>query len=126
MKVAVTYENGRVFQHFGKTQMFLTADVVDGDVRNVQLLSSDGSGHGALAVLLKQWGVETLICGGIGQGAVNALNEQGIAILRGVDMDARMALSAFASQALVDDPSKKCTHHAHEEGHSCADHSCQK
>ena len=54
MKVAVTYENGRVFQHFGKTQMFLTADVVDGDVRNVQLLSSDGSGHGALAVLLKQ------------------------------------------------------------------------
>ena len=120
MKVAVTYENGRVFQHFGKTQMFLTADVVDGDVRNEQLLSSDGSGHGALAVLLKQWGVETLICGGIGQGAVNALNEQGIVIIRGVDM------SAFASQALVDDPSKKCTHHAHEEGHSCADHSCQK
>ena len=53
-------------------------------------------------------------------------NEQGIAIIRGVDMDARMALSAFASQALADDPSKKCTHHAHEEGHSCADHSCQK
>ena len=98
MKVAVTYENGRVFQHFGKTQMFLTADVVDGDVRNVQLLSSDGSGHGALAQLLKQWGVETLICGGIGQGAVNALNEQGKAI-----KGSRILILGLAYKKNIDD-----------------------
>ena len=126
MKIAVTYDNGSVFQHFGHTEEFKVYTVEDGKVVSRSDLDTSMSGHEALAVVLRQNGVSLLICGGIGQGAVNALNEQGIAIIRGVDMDARMALSAFASQALVDDPSKKCTHHAHEEGHSCADHSCQK
>lgn len=126
MKVAVTYENGRVFQHFGKTQMFLLADVDHGTIREEQLCSSEGKGHGALAGVLKQWNVETLICGGIGQGAIQALREQGIAIVRGVDMDAHAALVAFANQTLKDDPNKQCTHHAQEAGHHCADHSCTK
>lgn len=125
MKVAVTYDNGKVFQHFGKTSQFLVADIEGEDVRNEQILSTNGSGHGALAVLLKQWNVDTLICGGIGQGAVNALNEQGVSIIRGIDMDARMALQAFAHHALADDPSILCTHHDHEEGHGCGSHSCK-
>lgn len=125
MRAAVTYDNGKVFQHFGKTAQFLVADIEGEDVRNEQLLSTNGSGHGALAVLLKQWNIDTLICGGIGQGAVNALNEQGISIIRGVNMDARMALQAFARHALADDPSILCTHHDHEEGHDCGSHSCK-
>ncbi len=124
MKVAVTYENGNVFQHFGKTAQFLVADIEGEDVRNEQLFSTNGSGHGALAVLLKQWGVDTLICGGIGQGAVNALSAQGITIVRGVNMDARMALQAFARQALQDHPDVLCTHHDHEEGHDCGSGNC--
>ncbi len=123
MKVAVTYDNGSVFQHFGKTAQFLLADVNAGEVTNEQLCAAGGVGHGALAVLLKEWGVETLICGGIGQGAVNALQEAGIAVVRGVDMDARMALQAFAAGALADDPSKRCTHHDHDGTHTCAHHS---
>lgn len=125
MKVAVTFENGKVFPYFGKTSQFLVADVENNNVANEQILSTNGSGHGALAALLKGWGIDTVICGGIGQGAINALEAQGISIIRGVEMDARMALLAFANQALVDDPSRKCTHHEHEEGHDCGSHTCQ-
>lgn len=65
-------------------------------MKSEQLRSTNGSGHGALSALLSEWGVDAVICGGIGQGAVNALSERGICVVRGVDMDARMALAAFA------------------------------
>lgn len=125
MKVAVPFENGRVFAHFGKTASFLIAEI-DGDtVCSETLQPTNGSGHGALSVLLAQWGVDTVICGGIGGGAVQALQEKGIAVIRGVDMDARMALQAFANGALQDRPDAQCEHHAHGEGHSCGQHTCK-
>ena len=126
MRVAVPFENGRIFQHFGKTAAFLIADIEDHEAKHEQLRSTNGSGHGALSALLSEWGVDTVICGGIGQGAVNALSERGIKVGRGVDMDARMALSAFAKGALQDDPDASCHHHEHEGAHDCGSHSCTK
>lgn len=76
MKAAVPFENGRIFQHFGKTSAFLVAEIEDQEVKSEQLRSTNGSGHGALSALLSEWGVDTVICGGIGQGAVNALSEK--------------------------------------------------
>ena len=126
MKAAVPFENGRIFQHFGKTTAFLVAEIEDQEVKSEQLRSTNGSGHGALSALLSEWGVDAVICGGIGQGAVNALSERGICVVRGVDMDARMALAAFAKGALKDDPDASCHHHEHEGGHDCGSHSCAK
>ena len=74
MKIAVTLENGEVFQHFGHTQTFLIAET-DGDGLTTRVLDAQGSGHGALAALLRENGVQVLICGGIGGGAKNALRE---------------------------------------------------
>ena len=116
MKAAVPFENGRIFQHFGKTSAFLVAEIEDQEVKSEQLRSTNGSGHGALSALLSEWG----------QGAVNALSERGICVVRGVDMDARMALAAFAKGALKDDPDASCHHHEHEGGHDCGSHSCAK
>ena len=78
MRIAVTYENGQVFQHFGHTEQFKVYDVEDGKVLSSTVLDTNGSGHGALAGLLKQMNVDTLVCGGIGGGAIRALEEAGI------------------------------------------------
>lgn len=66
MKIAVTYENGQIFQHFGHTEQFKIYEI-DGDrIVASEVVDTNGSGHGALAGFLMQHGVNTLICGGIG------------------------------------------------------------
>ena len=73
MKLAVTYKDGQVFQHFGHTEMFKIFDIEDGKIINSSVVFTNGQGHGALAGFLKEQGVTSLICGGIGGGAQNAL-----------------------------------------------------
>ena len=69
MKIAVTYENGRVFQHFGHSKAFKIYEVENGAVQSSAVVPAGGAGHGALAGFLKERGVQALICGGIGAGA---------------------------------------------------------
>ena len=71
MKIAVTYENGEIFQHFGHTETFKVYEVEDGRILGSEIIGSNGSGHGALAKLLNEQGIDVLICGGIGGGAHN-------------------------------------------------------
>ena len=78
MKIAVTFENGNVFQHFGHTEKFKIYDISNGKIVNESIVDTNGSGHGALAGFLKENSVDTLICGGIGNGAKQALAEAGI------------------------------------------------
>ena len=73
MKIAVTYENGQVFQHFGHTEAFKVYEIEDGAVRTSRIIGTEGFGHGALAGFLREQGICVLICGGIGGGAINAL-----------------------------------------------------
>ena len=63
MKIAVTYENGQIFQHFGHTEQFKLYEAADGKVTHAEVVDTNGSGHGALAGFLMQHGVDTLICG---------------------------------------------------------------
>ena len=53
MKIAVTYENGKVFQHFGKTETFKVYEVEEGKVISSEVIGSNGEGHGALAGVLE-------------------------------------------------------------------------
>ena len=121
MKIAVTYENGQIFQHFGHTEQFKVYDVNDGKITNSVVLPTNGSGHGALAGFLQQAGVNALICGGIGGGARTALAEAGIVLYPGVAGDADAAVEALAAGNLVYDPDTVCSHH-HEDGHDCGHH----
>ncbi len=123
MRIAVTYEYGQIFQHFGHTQQFKIYDVEDGAVVGEELLSALGSGHGALAGLLTENKVDVLICGGIGGGAQNALAQAGIKLFGGVSGDADTAVNSFISGNLVFDPDVKCNHHGHgESDHVCGNH----
>lgn len=123
MKIAVTYENGTVFQHFGHTRQFKLYQVTGHTIEKTALLDTTGSGHGALAKLLSAHGVDTLICGGIGGGARTALAQENIKIYPGVSGNADQNVQALLDGSLRYDPDTTCDHH-HENGHSCGHHSC--
>ena len=121
MRIAVTYENGEIFQHFGRTEHFKLYDIEDGTITNEQIAETGGSGHGALAGFLRAAQVDALICGGIGPGAQMALAEAGITLYGGVSGNADAAAKAFAEGRLAYDPDAHCDHHDHAgEGHDCA------
>jgi Uncharacterized conserved protein len=123
MKLAVTYENGQVFQHFGHTEHFKLYEIENGAPVSAGIVDTNGSGHGALAGFLKAQGVDTLICGGIGGGAQQALRESGIRLYGGVTGDADAAAAALAAGTLRYDPEVLCEHHEHHEG-GCGEHGC--
>ncbi len=126
MKVAVTYEDGQIFQHFGHTKKFKIYDVKDGKIVSAEVVDTNGIGHGALAGVLKNLEVDTLICGGIGGGAQTALAEAGIKLYGGVSGDADTAVNDFLCGNLGFDPDVKCSHHGEHHHHqgSCGEHGC--
>ncbi|MGC4019939.1 MAG: NifB/NifX family molybdenum-iron cluster-binding protein [Muricomes sp.] len=117
MRIAVTYEDGKVFQHFGHTEQFKIYDVEAGKVEKTSVVSTNGSGHGALAGFLKDNGVNTLICGGIGDGAKNALAEAGIELYGGVSGDTDQAVNDLLAGNLRYNPDAVCSHHDGEHHH---------
>lgn len=127
MKIAVTYDNGNIFQHFGRTESFKVYDVEDNKVVSSEVLLSNGVGHGALAGLLADHKIDVLICGGIGGGAQAALAQAGVELVAGAQGDADQAVEAYLKGELVS-TGANCDHHHgedhaccghHEEGHSC-------
>ena len=128
MRIAVTYENGEVFQHFGHSEQFKLYDVEDGKIVNEQIVDSNGSGHGALAGFLRAAKADALICGGIGMGAQMALADEGIRLYAGVKGSADAAAKALAAGELAYDPDAGCDHHERHDGDCghdhCAEHHC--
>lgn len=131
MKIAVTHENGPVFQHFGHTREFKVYDVEDGKVRSARVVDTNGSGHGALAGVLNELNAGVLICGGIGGGARSALAEAGIRLYGGVSGSADEAVASFLAGKLAYDPDVQCSHHGEHQhhggqcgSHGCGEHSC--
>ena len=121
MKIAVTYDNGNIFQHFGRTESFKVYEVEDNKVISSEVIGSNGIGHGALAGLLSGQSVDVLICGGIGGGAQAALQEAGVELCAGAEGDADQAVEAYLKGELIS-TGANCDHHHHEDGHSCGDH----
>ena len=110
MRVAVTYEDGQIFQHFGHTEQFKVYDITDGVITSSEVVDTNGSGHGALAGVLSALQVDALICGGIGGGSG----------------EADKAAEALAAGSLEFNPDIRCSHHDHHHGqeHTCGEHGC--
>ena len=119
MKIAVTYDNGSVFQHFGKTENFKIFEVENGAIISSEVVSSNGAGHSALAGFLADAGVDVVICGGIGGGAQAALSEAGIKVCAGVSGDVNKAAESYVNGTLECTSEGTCDHHHEEGGHCC-------
>ena len=94
MKIAVPYESGMVFQHFGHTAEFKFYEVENGQVTASEVVSTNGQGHGAL----------------VGFG--------------GISGPADAAVADYLAGKLRFDPNAHCDHHDHGEGHHCGEHHC--
>ena len=128
MRIAVTYENGEVFQHFGHSERFKLYDVEENRIIAERIVDTNGSGHGALVGFLQAEKVDALICGGIGMGAQTALADAGIKFYAGVQGSADAAAKALAEGNLAYDPDACCDHHDHDhgDGHNCGQHNEHK
>lgn len=118
MKIAVATEGNQIFQHFGKCPTFTVYTTENGEITGKELIDASQNGHAALTGFLKGAGADTVICGGIGEGARNMLDSAGIKLVSGVEGNIDDAVSAFLTGTLLDQGGS-CTHHDHEEGHSC-------
>ena len=128
MKIAATYENGQIFQHFGHCAQFKLYEIEEGQVVASKVIDAAGSGHGALAGMLMMNGVDAVICGGLGGGAQNALRGFGIALYACVKGDCDLAVEKLMAGTLGYSESATCDHHDHEHGeeHDCGSegHTC--
>lgn len=128
MRVATTYDNGNIFMHFGRSEQFKIYDIQDDKVLNEQVVGTGGTGHGALAGLLANGGVDTLICGGIGGGAINALTQAGITVYAGAQGNCDACVEALIAGTLAQTGEATCDchghdhEHTHEHGESCSCH----
>ena len=123
MRIAVTYDNGSIFQHFGRTEEFKVYDVDDGVIKSESVVNTNGQGHGALLGVLEDIKADVLICGGIGGGAQNGVMNMGIELYGGIDGDADEAVKAFLEGSLLQNSNANCNHH-HEKSHNCSSGSC--
>lgn len=120
MKIAVTYENGNVFQHFGHTEQFKIYNIEDKKIASSEIVGTDGNGHEALAFYIKEHGVTDLICGGIGGGAIEALAQAGVLVHAGVSGNSDDAVAKFLDGTLKFSSSANCNHHHDEQ--NCSEH----
>lgn len=129
MKIAITYENGEVFQHFGHTEQIKVYEIENGNIKSENILDTSASGHEKLVEFLTNNNIQALICGGIGEGAKNALISANIQLFGGVSGKADEVIKEYLSGNLKYNENVKCEHH-HIEGleeHHCKDHNrCTK
>lgn len=113
MKIAITYdkETGNVFQHFGKTQFFKIYQIQDGKIVSSEVIDNGGNGHHELPPYLKALGIETLILGNRGQGAIDAIAASGLKEIPGITGNADNAAELFAKGELKPNFTAKCSHH---------------
>ncbi|MBQ3685672.1 MAG: hypothetical protein II933_04740 [Candidatus Methanomethylophilaceae archaeon] len=115
-KIAVTYEDGQVFQHFGRTQQVKIYEIDNGKIVSTQIVDTSEHGHGAMAGYVKGFGATVIICGGLGDGARNSVRDAGLELVNGVSGDADAAVQAYIDGTLVRSGGD-CDHHCHHRLH---------
>lgn len=104
MKIAVTYSNGEVFQHFGRTEQFKVYEVEDSKVVSSTIVGCNGMSHSGVGMVVQQIGADVLICGGMGEGARNMICQMGIRLVSGITGDADRAVDMFLKGEIGTNP----------------------
>jgi len=113
MIVAVTYNNGNVFAHFGETKELKVYTIEDNKIVSSKVVGVGEASHIELVPVIKATGATVLICGGMGGHAAQALKAQGIEVYNNASGNADEAVLSFIAGNLTFDESKLhvCSHH---------------
>jgi len=104
MRIAVTYADGQVFQHFGRTEQFKIYDISDSGEITSDIRGCNGASHSGVAAVLQEIGADVLICGGMGEGAYNRVTSLGINLVSGITGDADDAVRRYLAGELSSAP----------------------
>jgi predicted Fe-Mo cluster-binding NifX family protein len=126
MKIAVPVtSSNQIDGHFGHCESYAVFTVSeDNQITDVQSVKSpQGCGcKSNIASVLAENGVTVMLAGGIGGGAINVLNSQGIEVVRGCAGNAPEVVKLYV-EGMVKDSGSSC--HQHEEHHANGgEHQC--
>ena len=115
MKIAIPIKNENIYQHFGMAAAFKIYDVENGQVASTKVEQTNGRGHGAMLDTLLAENVNCVICGGIGDGAIQALKQADIKLYAGIDGVADEAVTSLLAGNLQSNLEAACSkrQHAH-------------
>ena len=119
MKIAVACMGTQVGGHFGHCENFRIYDTADGKICAEESIPNPGHRPGFLPNFLGDMGVEVIIAGGMGGGAVEIFNERRIEVIVGVQGDAREAVEQYLKGQLQ---STGSICHEHQHGGECGEH----
>lgn len=123
MKIAVACMGKQVGGHFGHCENFTIFEAKNGKIASENSIPNPGHRPGFLPNFLGDMGVEVIIAGGMGGGAVEIFNERRIEVIVGAEGDARAAVESYLGGALKSTGSV-CHEHAYED--ECGGHYAPK
>jgi C_GCAxxG_C_C family probable redox protein len=115
MKVAVASENGMVTEHFGHCEGFMIFDIENNQILKSKTIANPGHRPGFLPNFLADRGVNVIISGGMGGGAVEIFNERNVEVVVGAKGDAEAAVEAYLQGSLKSTGSVCHEHQHHDE-----------
>jgi len=130
MKIALPTMGNLIDDHFGHCENYTIFTIDENDqIAGKEIIPSvTGCGcKSGIAAVLREKGVEIMLAGNMGDGALNVLNGHGIAVFRGCRGDVTDVTMTFLKGEL-DDSGESCGHHHGEhgtEGHHGRDHGQQ-
>jgi len=119
MRIAVASEGKMVTEHFGHCEGFAIFETKDNQIKGKQFILNPGHKPGFLPVFLNDQGVEVIISGGMGGGAIEIFNERNIEVIVGAEGDAHAAVEAYLKGELK---STGSVCHKHEHESECGSH----
>ena len=112
LRIAVATDNQRVTEHFGHCKEFMLFDTQDDKILEQETIANPGHKPGFLPNFLADRGVNTIISGGMGGGAVDIFNSRDVEVIVGSQGDARAAAEAYLKGELKSTGSV-CHEHQH-------------
>ena len=122
-KVAIPVgNNNEIDDHFGHCNYYNIYTISpDNSIINIEELpSEEGCGcKSNIASVLANKGVQVMLAGGIGAGAINVLNRSNISVIRGCSGDVGTLIEQYINNLIVDS-GETCAAHSHDKNHQCS------
>lgn len=114
IKIAVASEGTMVTEHFGHCESFNIFEAENNQITKSESIANPGHRPGFLPNFLNEMGVNVIISGGMGNGAVQIFNEKGIEVITGASGNAKETVQAYLKGTLKSAGSV-CHEHQHQD-----------
>jgi len=115
IKIAVASENEIVTEHFGHCVNFNIFEAENDQIIKSESIPNPGHKPGFLPNYLNDMGVNVVISGGMGGGAIDIFNEKGIEVIVGATGNAKATAEAYLQGSLKSTGSVCHEHQHHDE-----------